>query len=53
MLAKKLQEMISNATEFYWYCGGTMRFANGNAFNWVPFERAGNGAISWTFYESP
>lgn len=37
--------------QLYWYCGGVReRCANGNPFNWIHCQRAGNGAIHWIFY---
>jgi hypothetical protein len=47
----KLVELAAPTTELFWFCGGTReRCANDNPFNWVRCERAGNGAITWTFF---
>lgn len=47
----KLVELVGYTREVIWYCCGTReRCANDHPFNWVRCERAGNGAIFWTFY---
>jgi len=45
-------QMPSTRNEVFWYCDGTReRSANDQAFNFVACERAGNGAIVFTFYK--
>jgi hypothetical protein len=47
----KAVEMPAMQRELTWYCGDSReRCANGQPFNWVVCERAGNGAIQWIFY---
>lgn len=42
--------LASSKKELVWYCGGSReRVANDESFDHVLVERAGNGAISWTF----
>ena len=49
--SSKLAELPATTRELFWYCGGTReRCANDEPFNVVMCERAGNGAIVWTFY---
>ncbi len=51
--SSKTVDLGVHQTELTWYCGGTReRCANDKAFNRVRCERAGNGAITWTFYSS-
>ena len=47
----KLVELPAYTNELFWFCGGSReRCANDNPFNYVRCERAGNGAITWTFF---
>jgi hypothetical protein len=46
----KLIELPYEVKELRWYCGGSReRVANDDTFDWLTLERAGNGALHWTF----
>jgi hypothetical protein len=48
--SSELVALPASKKELFWYCGGTReRVANDESFDHVLVERAGNGAINWTF----
>jgi len=52
--SSKIVDLPAFTKELYWYCGGTReRCVNDHPFNSIGCERAGNGAIIWTFYNNP